>query len=108
MASPNTVWQGTDKDFIVKHNYTSMTSATEVEVFINTSPQIIKKLSQGDITGVTTTQLLLQIDDADTASKRSGEYNIEARITTAAGRVIYGKLQPSKMVIKDSIFTTTN
>ena len=101
-----TIWQGTDKTFNVVHDYSDLPSATEVEVYIDSKPQIIKTLGDG-VTGVSATNYTLTVAGEDTENIESGEYRIQARITTSTGSRVFGRILPDKVRIRDSVFTPT-
>ncbi len=107
MSRQITIWQGADKTINVTHDYTDLPSATEVEVFIGNTddPEITKDLSTG-ISGVTATAFVLTLDSTDSTDVSPGEYEIQARITTASGGVLFGRIQPSTVTIRPTVFSS--
>lgn len=101
------IWQGADKTVNVTHDYTDLPSATEIEVFIGkkSDAEITKDLSAG-ITGVTSTNFVLTIDSTDSTDVKPGEYDIQARITTASGDVLFGRIQPCTVTIRPTVFSS--
>jgi len=100
---PIEIFQGNDQVIVVESNI-DLTTATEVEFRIDTQPQIVKTLTGGQVTDVTTTQFSVAIDAADTASVAAGRYKFQCR-TTIAGDTLNGRFTPDKIIIRDSIFT---
>jgi len=107
MSQPIELFQGTDRDIIVKHNDSTLPSADEIEAVIDTSPQIVKSLTGGGISGVSATQLTISVEDTDTVSKMPGEYTIELRSTDSNGKKTWGEIRPGYVVIIDSKFSNT-
>lgn len=107
MSSPLKFYQGAHRDIIVSHDDVNLASATEIEVRIDTPQQITKTLTGGGVSGVTSSQFTVSIEDSDTSDVCSGEYRIQVRSTSAAGVITQGEINPSNVVIVDSIFTTT-
>lgn len=99
--------QGTDELISISHNYPSLTTAQEISVYIDTPSQIVKTLGDG-ISNVTDETYLLAIAASDTANVPSGEYDIQARILSSSGSVLGGQIQPSKVVIRPSVWTNTD
>ena len=105
MASPIRLWQGTDRTIIVNHDYEDMPTATAIDVYIDSHPQVVKTLSDG-VTGVTSTSFILTVSAGDTDAIQSGEYEIQAKIT-AGGSTLFGRIEPGTVKILDSVFTST-
>lgn len=109
MAAFPQVFQGENKSLVVSSGAGSsidLTLATEIEFRIDTPKQIIKTLSNGDITANSATQFTVLLVPGDTETITAGPYKYQARVTTAAGDLVNGKFTPNKLEIKDSIFTT--
>lgn len=112
MASPTIIYQGADRDIVVTHDDTDLATATEIEVIIASTRQelptsILKTLTGGGVSGVTSTEFTVTIEDADTLSATPGEYDIQCRATSAAGVRTQGIFNPNKVKITDSLFTDT-
>ncbi len=106
MASPIRLYQGADRDIVLTHNDANLATASEIEVRIDTPTQIEKTLTGGGVSGVTSSQFTVTIEDADTDDVLSGEYRIQCR-STKAGIVTQGEINPQFVQIVDSIFTDT-
>lgn len=106
MSRPIRVWQGTDKTVFVDHDFANLVSATELNVYIDSCPQIVKSLGDG-ITNVTADSYILTIAAEDTEQVESGEYDIQARITTSGGDRRFGRIIPGQVKVLDSVFTDT-
>lgn len=104
MSAALRIYQGEDKTIVVRTNE-DISAATEVEFVIDTSPQIIKKLSASQIINVTATSFTVQIDAADTETIPAGEYLFQCRATVAT-KIRQGRFSPNKVEIKNSAFTT--
>ena len=100
----NEIFQGEDKTLTLKNNI-DLSAATEIVFNVDTPTQIVKSLSAGQITAVTTTQMTVQIDAADTETVPAGGYRMQSR-ATLAGKLVNGKYRPNKITIRDSVFTT--
>ena len=103
MSAAIRIYQGEDKTIVVRTNE-DISAATEVEFVIDTETQILKKLSEGEITNVTSTSFTVQIDAADTETVRHGEYLFQCRATVAT-KIRQGRFSPNKIEIRDSAFT---
>lgn len=101
------LYQGENKSIVVTTNV-DLTTATEIEFRIDSSPQIIKKLTTSGITGVTATQYTINIEPGDTSSIGAGEYKIQARYTDSSGDIHHGKFTPNKLTLRESIFVNPN
>jgi len=101
---PIRIGQGTDHTVTIGHSYADLPSATEVEIFIDTPSQIVKTLGEG-VSGVTAVSFVLTVPAEDTTSVKAGEYKIQARITTAGGSRLFGRINPDKVRILDTVFT---
>lgn len=100
---PIEIYQDNDQVIVVESNL-DISTATEIEFRIDTQPQIVKTLSGGQITGVTTTQFSVAIDASDTASVAAGRYKFQCR-TTIDGDILNGRFTPDKIILRNSIFT---
>ena len=101
---PIVVWQGTDKTVVVDHDFSDLTDATEIQVYIDSPKQIIKSLGDG-VSAVTADSYLLTIAAADTESTPSGEYRMQAKITTDGGGTVFGRFNPQIVKVMDTVFT---
>lgn len=99
------IFQGEDKTIVVTSNI-DLTSHTEIEFRIDAPDQIKKTLTGGSISGVTTTEFLVQIDAADTETLKAGPYKFQARATDSSGKISNARFQPNKIEIRDSVFTS--
>src|SRR5680860_25520 len=99
---PIEIYQDEDKSIIVDMNE-DISAATEIEFSIETPTRITKTLTAAQISNVTATQFTVQIDAADFASTRTGEYKYQARATLAS-RKYNIKFTPNKVKIMDSVF----
>lgn len=106
MGGPNKIYQGSDFSLVVSHNFYNLTSASEIELRIDTPTQIVKKMTEGGIYSVTASTFTCFISDEDTQDIESGEYRIQC-LATVSGNKSFGQLSPSTIRIEDSIFTTT-
>lgn len=98
------IYQGEDKTIVVTTNE-DISTATEIEFVIDTSTQIKKTFTAGQITNVTSTQFTVQIDASDTETVEAGEYLFQCR-ATVADKIRQGVFSPDKIEIRDSAFTT--
>ena len=105
--NPIRIYQGTDKTVNVKHDDPSLVSAQDIAIYIDSEPQIVKTLGNG-VTGVTATNYVLTVAGEDTADIASGQYSIEALITTAGGRPVYGRMDPKEVIVINTKFTDTD
>ncbi len=106
------LYQGADRDIIVSHDDSNLTSAIEIECKIDTPSPITKTLTGGGISGVTATQFTVTIEDTDTSNVPAGgdgangaHYRIQYRYTAADGTITHGKSSPQEVEVIDSIFT---
>lgn len=102
-SKPIEIYQGSDRTIVVKSNK-DVTTSTEIEVRIDTCPQITKTLTAGEITGVTATGFNVVILAEDTRSITPQNYEIQSRETSAGGIVTHGIFAPDMVSIKESIF----
>jgi len=98
------IFQGEDKTLVVSSNL-DLTTATEIEFRVDTDVQIVRSLSNGDISGVTATQFSVEISGDDTETVKAGNYKYQVR-ATIGGKKRNGKFSPNKFEVLDSIFTT--
>jgi hypothetical protein len=103
---PIEIFQGADVTLVVETN-DDLSSATEIEFYIDTPTQIKKTLSAAEISSVTTTQFSVAIDAADTASQAKGSYKMQAR-ATVGGKKRQGRFTPNKIKLRESVFETQN
>ena len=109
MVLPIEIYQAEDRNIVVSHADSALTTATEIEARIDTTPQIKKLLSASEITNVTATSLTVVIDDGDTSSKMSGDYRMQIKYTAiTSGDLIHVDFLPNIVQLKDSIFVTVN
>ncbi len=100
------LFQGEDKSLVVMTNI-DLSSSSEIEFIVDTPSQIIKKLSESEISGVTSTQFVVQIDAADTENVQPGGYTVQARSTDSSSKKTNGKFQPNQLTIKPSAFVSS-
>ena len=100
---PIEIFQGDDEIITVESNI-DLSTATEIEWAIDTQPQIVKTLTGGHISDVSTSQFLVAIDAADTASVTAGNYKYQCQ-ATIAGKIKHGRFTPNKIILRNSIFT---
>ena len=105
MSSTIKLFQGADRTITVTSDK-DLTTATEVEVRIDTPKQIIKTKTGGGVTNIIATGFDILIEDGDTTDIASGEYRIQARSTASTGIITHAQLAPSAVTVADSIFTT--
>lgn len=106
MAEVVRIVQGSDKTITVDHQESALVSATEIEIVVDSVPQIKKTLTGGGIYGVTASQFTVEFSADDSDHIASGEFNWEARYT-AGGKKRSGRLVPSRVRIIDSAFENT-
>lgn len=106
MTRPIWLYQGEDKTISVAMN-DDISAASEIEFYIDTSPQIKKTLTDAEISSVTTTSFSVQIDAADTETVKAGTYKYQAR-ATLAGKKHNIRFTPNKVRLMDSVFVTQN
>lgn len=99
------VYQGENKDIVVPTNI-DLSSYTEIEFRVDTPSQIIKKLSNGEISGVTSSQFTVAIIPGDTETVEAGNYKFQVLATASDGKLTLGKFKPDRFTVEDSIFTT--
>lgn len=104
MTRPIVLYQGEDKTIDVLMN-DDISTATEIEFYIDTDDQIKKTLSAAQISSVTATQFSVAIDAADTETKTPGPYKFQAR-ATIAGKKHNIKFTPNKIRLLESVFIT--
>ena len=97
------LYQGEDKTLVVTTNE-DISAATEIEFVIDTPTQIKKLLSAGEITGVTTSQFIVQLDASDTETVAEGKYLFQCRATVAT-KIRQGVFSPNKIDLRNSAFT---
>ena len=101
---PLKIYQGADETIDIETNI-DLSTATEIEVTIDTPTQIIKTLTGAHISAVTATQFTLAIDAADTETVKAGGYKYQCR-ATIAGKIKQGQMSPNKILIEDSVFVS--
>jgi hypothetical protein len=101
---PIEIFQGDDEVITVETGLTDLTTASEIEFAIDAYPQIVKTLTGGHISDVSTSQFLVAIDAADTASVTAGNYKYQCQ-ATVAGKISHGRFTPNKIIIRNSVFT---
>ena len=106
MASGIKLYQGADRDIVISHDDTDLTSATEIEFRIDCDPQITKTLTGGGIGGVTSSEFTVTIEDSDTANIDSKEYDFHVR-SEKAGIWTQGEPNPKTVRVIYSSFTST-
>lgn len=99
---PIELYQGEDKTIVVSMN-DDLTSATEIEFIVDSPTQVIKKLSEAQISGVSSSQFSVQIDAADFATTAQGSYKIQSR-ATIAGKKYNIRHTPNRIKILNSVF----
>ena len=102
MTRPIELYQGEDMTLTVEMN-DDISAATEIELYIDTNPQVKKTLSAGQISGVTSTQFDVQIDAGDTNDIPPGAYKYQARATLSSKKYNI-KFTPNTLNIRRSIF----
>ena len=105
MAAPPKIYQGTHKNLIVTTNI-SLSAASEIELRVDTAKQIVKTLTNGDISNVTSTQFEVAFVPGDTDNTVAGDYKYEVVATDSSSNKVHGKFSPDKITIAPSIFTT--
>ena len=78
-------------------------SATEVEFGIDCRPEVVKRLSAGQISNVSATGFTVSLLPADFNNIKPGEYKCQARVTIA-GTPYAVEFRPNKVRIVDSVF----
>ena len=101
------LYQGEDKTIVVNTNE-DLTTATEIEFRIDCSPQVVKTLTGGGISGVTATGYAIALEPGDTTNIDAGEYKIQSRYTDSGGNINHGKFVPNKLKLIESIFVNPN
>lgn len=95
---PARIYQATDKTFSVQHDFTDLTTATEINIYVDTPSQIVKSLGNG-VTSVTDETFLLTFNYEDTDNVGEGEYLIDGYVTTATGDRVHARISPNKVKI---------
>lgn len=106
MASEIKVFQGEDKTINVDTGTTDLSASLDIEFNIDTNPQIVKRMSAGEITGLTSTRFIVILDAADTTTVPAGPYRYQLLVTDANGKLSVGAFKPNKFTIKESNFAT--
>jgi len=104
VATEIIVFQGEDKTINVDTGTTDLSASLDIEFNVNTSPQIVKRLSATEITGLTATRFLVILNKADTASVPAGPYRYQLLVTDANGKLSNGVFKPNKFTVMESNF----
>lgn len=105
MAKPINITQSSSKTIQIRQDSSStldFTAADEIEILIDSDPQIKKTLTGGGVTSVLANSFTVVLSDSDT-QVRSGEFGWEGRYTVGTTKTP-GRLNPSKVRIIDSAF----
>jgi len=102
LTKPLIIYQGADAIIDIESNI-DLSAATEIEVTIDTTEQIVKTLTAGGVSDVTSTQFTLNIDSGDTQDIKAGNYKYQVR-ATIGGKKKQGRLVPNKITLADSVF----
>ena len=99
---PIEVYQGEDASIPLTTS-SSVSASTEIEVTIDTSPQIVLTLTGSHIGSVTSTGFTVTIAVALTADVKPGPYKWQARVTIA-GSISHVKIVSDQIKILPSVF----
>ena len=100
MTRPVQVYQGEDKLF--QCEVTGVELASEIELTIDCNPQVVKTLSGGGITGLSSSGFNCQIDASDLVSIKPGLYRYQARATIGTKHNI--RFVPDQIRLLESVF----
>ena len=103
MTRPVLVYQGEDK--LIECQVTGVSAATEIEVTIDCNPQVIKTLSGGSVSNVSSSGFNLQIDASDLTSIKPGLYKYQGRATIGTLHNI--RFTPNQIRLLESVFETS-
>ena len=95
------IFQGEDKAFTVSTNE-DLSSATEIQVTVDTPKAIRKTLTGGDISAVTSSEFTVQFAAGDTATTCSGSYKWQVQ-AVIGGNTYVAPFRPNRFVIKDNV-----
>ena len=100
MTRPVLVFQGADKLF--ECQVVGVELASEIEVTFDCNPQVVKTLSGGGITGLSSSGFLVQIDASDLVSIEPGLYRYQGRATIGTLHNI--RFVPDQIRLLESVF----
>ena len=103
MTRPVLFYQGEDK--LIECQVTGVSAATEIEVTIDCNPQVIKTLSGGHITGLSSTGFNLQLSASDLTTITPGLYKYQGRATIGTLHNI--RFVPNQIRLLESVFETS-
>lgn len=106
MSAETEIFQGADKTIIVEYNSAlDLTLASEIEAIVDSCPQVLKTLTAGEISGVTSSQYTIQFSNSDFEDIAAGEYLFQTR-ATISDVITQGRFYPNKITLRDSAFIT--
>jgi len=80
---PIRIYQGATRNIVVKTSQ-NLVGSDDIEVRIDTCPNIMKSIIGGGISGLTASQFVVTIDAADTENVPVANYEMQARAITGS------------------------